>query len=193
MGRASRRNDSLEQLSSWNNHHRHIGTVVHKLFEHIGKNGITHWEEMEDDLRTRVISRQLGMLGVPAKDHASGVAQVRQAVDKALAGERGRWILAPHPEGACEWAVSGVLEGTLTHAVIDRTFMDHEGVRWVIDYKTSQPDQGQSLDDFLSRERELYRGQLNVYKEMFRALEPGRDVEAALYFPMLDAWCALEG
>lgn len=192
-GRASNRNDSLEQLSSWNNHHRHVGTVVHRLFEHIGKKGISHWEEMEDGLRTRVISRQLGMLGVPAKDHASGVAQVRQAIDKALAGERGRWILAAHPEGACEWALSGVLEGTLTHAVIDRTFVDHEGTRWVIDYKTSQLDQGETLDDFLSRERELYQGQLNVYRELFRALEPERAIEAALYFPMLDAWCPLEG
>ena len=46
--------------------------------------------------------------------------------------------------------------------VFDRSFIDEEGVRWVIDYKTSQ-HQGSGLEEFLDREVERYRSQLQRY------------------------------
>ena len=46
--------------------------------------------------------------------------------------------------------------------VIDRSFVDAAGVRWIVDYKTSSHE-GAGLDEFLDREQERYRPQLERY------------------------------
>lgn len=58
---------------------------------------------------------------------------------------------------------------------VDRTFVSADGVRWLIDYK------------FSSRaDPEPHRKQLSTYAGLFKALEPQRNVNAALYFPRQD-------
>jgi len=70
--------------------------------------------------------------------------------------------------------------------VIDRTFVDAAGTRWIVDYKTSAHE-GAGLDEFLDREQERYRPQLERYAAFLRLLgtEP---IRLGLYFPLLSAW-----
>ncbi len=70
---------------------------------------------------------------------------------------------------------------------IDRTFVDAEGVRWIVDWKTSRHEGG-DREAFLDRELERYRSQLERYAQAMRTLEPDRPVKTGLYFPLLDAW-----
>jgi ATP-dependent exoDNAse (exonuclease V) beta subunit len=56
----------------------------------------------------------------------------------------------------------------------------------VIDYKTSRHE-GADLEGFLARELERYRGQLQTYAALARALGP-QPVRAGLYFPLLGAF-----
>ncbi len=88
--------------------------------------------------------------------------------------------------------MSGVSAGRIIHAVIDRTFVDEKGIRWIVDYKTSIPRNGEDLQAFLAAETERYRPQLAVYAELFLRLEPKNPVRAGLYFPMLDIWKDVE-
>ncbi|NOY13741.1 MAG: hypothetical protein GXP51_08705, partial [Deltaproteobacteria bacterium] len=104
-----------------------------------------------------------------------------------------RWILHNHTDSACELALTGLVDGKLTHAIIDRTFVDAAGIRWVIDYKVSTPQPGESEAAFFSRKLEQYRGQLESYQQLLRALHPETEIKAALYFPLIDGWCELEG
>ncbi len=85
-----------------------------------------------------------------------------------------------------ELALTGVVDSDLVSIVIDRTFVDATGVRWIVDYKTSSHE-GAGLDEFLDNERERYRGQLERYAQLVRALgdEP---IRLGLYFPLLSAW-----
>ena len=55
-----------------------------------------------------------------------------------------------------------MLERDIVSVVIDRTFVDDGGVRWIVDYKTSSHE-GAGLDEFLDRERERYAPQLERY------------------------------
>jgi ATP-dependent helicase/nuclease subunit A len=124
--------------------------------------------------------------GVPAHERARAVESVLTALERTLADERGRWILdGGHAQAHSEWELSGVSGGRLRSVIIDRCFIDGEGARWVIDYKTSA-HQGGGLEEFLAQELERYRAQLETYRELARALgsEP---VRAALYFPLLGA------
>jgi len=70
--------------------------------------------------------------------------------------------------------------------ILDRTFIDEEGVRWIIDYKTGRHE-GTDVDAFLDREQERYREQLEAYARAFRQLED-HPVRVALYYPLLDGW-----
>jgi ATP-dependent exoDNAse (exonuclease V) beta subunit len=70
-----------------------------------------------------------------------------------------------------------------TH-VIDRTFIDSNGVRWIIDYKSSQPLGKQSLESFLAEQVALYSGQLSRYRSLFEN-EDNTGVKTALLFTSL--------
>jgi ATP-dependent exoDNAse (exonuclease V) beta subunit len=67
--------------------------------------------------------------------------------------------------------------------IIDRCFVDTDGSRWIIDFKTSSHEGG-DLDSFLQQELERYRPQLEQYVALAAQLGP-EPVRAALYFPLL--------
>jgi ATP-dependent helicase/nuclease subunit A len=71
-------------------------------------------------------------------------------------------------------------------SVIDRTFVDANGVRWIVDFKTGI-HLGGDRDAFIASEVIRYRAQLEAYAAVFRALET-RPIRLALYFPRLDGW-----
>jgi ATP-dependent exoDNAse (exonuclease V) beta subunit len=81
-----------------------------------------------------------------------------------------------------------VVDGVLVHGVVDRTFVDGDGVRWIVDYKTGTHGGG-SLDEFLDREQLRYRDQLHQYALLMQALDP-RPTRLALYFPAMGGWRA---
>jgi hypothetical protein len=110
-----------------------------------------------------------------------------QAVLGTLDDQRGRWILdRSHPEAASEYALTGVLHGEVVNVVIDRTFVDHDGTRWIIDFKTSMHEGG-GIEEFLDRELERYRGQLERYAALLGARVAG-PIRLGLYFPLLRGW-----
>jgi hypothetical protein len=161
---------------------RHVGTVVHAFFRTIAEEGLALWERARVEGRRPAIEAALLTLGVPPSEMDRAVPLAITAVSNALEDPRGRWILGPHEQAACEYAV-GAAEAD---ARVDRTFIDEAGTRWIIDYKTSS-HQGGGLNAFLDNERERYREQMEGYLQLFAALE-NRPVRAALYFPLLRSW-----
>ena len=82
--------------------------------------------------------------------------------------------------------LSGVRGGQIVNAVIDRTFVDSSGTRWVVDFKTS-PHEGGDQANFLDEEVKRYQAQLLRYAHLARGLGP-QPVRAGLYYPLLAAW-----
>ena len=106
---------------------------------------------------------------------------------RTAADERGRWIFSKeHQQPRSELALTGLADGRLTNIIIDRSFVDRTGTRWVIDFKTSG-HQGGGVEEFLDREMQRYAAQLRKYVELARGLGP-HPVRAALYFPLLGAF-----
>jgi ATP-dependent exoDNAse (exonuclease V) beta subunit len=91
-----------------------------------------------------------------------------------------------HREAVREQALSGIWKGEIVRVVLDRSFIDADGVRWVIDYKTSR-HAGGGLEEFLDREVERYRPQLERYAALVRHLGP-EPVRVGLYFPLMQSW-----
>ena len=74
--------------------------------------------------------------------------------------------------------------------MLDRTFVS-DGVRWIIDYKTSSHSGG-DLEGFIESEKARYRAQLERYREAL-ALAENRPIRTALYFPLLNRLVTLDG
>jgi ATP-dependent exoDNAse (exonuclease V) beta subunit len=165
---------------------RHVGTVVHRMLQTIAEEGIDAWNAPRVAGLREVFARDLRLLGVPETELPGARERVVAALAGALEDERARWILSPHSEARSEWRLSGVLDGEVVDVAIDRTFVDEQGRRWIIDYKTGTHEGG-DLDAFLDREQARYREQLERYAKILARLDP-RPVRLALYFPLLHGW-----
>ena len=106
---------------------------------------------------------------------------VATALKNTLSDERGRWILGPNTDAHSEYRVRVYLNGQTRTYVMDRIFRDRDGVRWIIDFKTSRHE-GADTDSFLDRERERYAKQLKSYAAVLEGSDQG------LYFPLLRGW-----
>jgi len=163
---------------------RRVGSLVHAELQSLDLSGLT-----ESAIRAREghFRRWLERNGVPEGRLNSATAQVVQALLGVLHDPRGRWILkSDYREDRREYALSGYWRGELARVVFDRSFIDEAGVRWVIDYKTSQ-HLGGGLEPFLDREVERYRSQLERYGRLARRLGP-QPIRLGLYFPLMGAW-----
>jgi len=167
---------------------RIVGTMVHLWLERIAKDGVAAWSQQRLATLEPQLSAMLAGEGIPLTRLAPCAAKALQALNNALVSRRGQWILSEHRQAATELALSGVVAGDIVHAVIDRTFIDEHGTRWIIDYKTSEPDDGESVEAFLEREMARYRQQLDVYRQLMQQWSPDV-VRTALYLPLCDQWC----
>ncbi|MFO1394254.1 MAG: UvrD-helicase domain-containing protein [Steroidobacteraceae bacterium] len=163
---------------------RHVGTVVHRVLMRL----VRGEPAPAADARTRRrLHDELAELGVPADRRGEAVERVILAIDRTLADPRGRWLLdGTHGESASELALTGRVAGNLVSVVVDRTFVDGDGTRWVVDYKTSAHE-GSGLEAFLEREELRYRPQLERYADLMSRFGP-QPVRRGLYFPLLSAW-----
>jgi ATP-dependent exoDNAse (exonuclease V) beta subunit len=168
---------------------RHVGTLVHRELDRLCRPDGPPAPAALGPARPRLMA-ELAELGVPPDRCEAACERVISAMERTLADERGRWLLGIDGRirnAASELAISGVFDGQILEGVIDRTFLDESGQRWVVDFKTSTHEGG-GLDAFLDEEVVRYRPQLARYAHLMRALRPDEPIRAALYFPMLKAW-----
>jgi len=165
---------------------RHIGTVVHAFLHRLAAGGLDGWNAHAIRAARPAIQAALTMQGVHEQALQSATEKVISALDATLADERGRWILARHEQAQNEFALSFVEDGRLRRVRLDRTFVDSDGVRWIIDYKTTHTD-STSVDSWADREAAKYTRDMERYAEVMRKYE-NRPVRAGLYFPLLKRW-----
>jgi ATP-dependent exoDNAse (exonuclease V) beta subunit len=175
-------NRALASPDSGNRVERYIGTVIHLGLQWLAESGLDEAArkevvpQMEPYLRS-----QLTALGLHTMVVDAALTIVFEALKKTLADERGQWLLDHrHTDSQCEMALSGQ-RGDF---IVDRTFIDDDGVRWIVDYKSSVTREDQPVEEFLQEQGERYGGQLRSYRELFEMLED-RPIKTALYFPRL--------
>ncbi|HYP80430.1 MAG TPA: 3'-5' exonuclease, partial [Steroidobacteraceae bacterium] len=160
---------------------RATGTVLHAELERFAVNGMPTATELAP--RVPGFIARLRESGISETTAAEAAARVVACLTRVLHDPRARWMLGTaHREARSEWRLSGIIDGRLRNAVIDRSFID-EGCRWVIDFKTGT-HAGGGLDEFLQAERERYRAQLELYRRLASRTGP-EPVRAALYYPWL--------
>ena len=116
-------------------------------------------------------------------DTLSGLAE--QQVSRVLDDQTGQWILQNHRDAHCEFELAGAWPGMhqATHVVLDRLFVS-DGVRWIVDYKTSCPDEGVDPERFVAEQISRHTPQLKRYAQVFSAIN-GCPIRTALYLTAL--------
>ncbi len=162
---------------------RRIGSLVHAELQTMD---LATTDESSIRGRAARYRRWLALRGVPEDRLDQAAARVTDALLAVQKDPRGRWMLAAgYQDDLREHALSSHEQGEVSRAIFDRSFVD-SGIRWVIDYKTSQ-HQGGGVQQFLDREVERYRPQLQRYAALARKLGP-EPVRVGLYFPLMCAW-----
>jgi ATP-dependent exoDNAse (exonuclease V) beta subunit len=166
---------------------KHIGSVVHNAIQCMTEEGTTKWTSAYIDAERQSFDTALKQLGVPDNERTDAVSRVVHALVNMLEDERGQWILSDeHIQQQNEYSISGIVDNKLTNAILDRTFIDDNGTRWIIDYKTSRHE-GPNLDGFLNHEQERYKEQLEKYSTLMKQLGE-ENIKLGLYFPLLQGW-----
>ena len=166
---------------------RHVGSVVHRTLQLIGREGVARWPLQRIEALTPGFRLALARQGVPETKLDQAVQRVHEALRRTLGDTKGAWLFDPqHSEAKSEFALTLIEHGKPVTSIMDRSFVDTKGIRWIIDYKTSTHEGG-GLDAFLDREQERYRGQLERYAAVLRKLD-NRQIRLGLYFPLLGGW-----
>lgn len=167
---------------------RHVGNVVHRWLQKIAEVEMSGW----DTARIRMLQDQFkqnlfagGMSGND-KEVSYAIERIILALTYTINDKRGQWILGPQQFAQNELKITGVVDNAPITWVIDRTFCDSNGVRWIIDYKTSSHE-GSDINDFLDREQIRYQHQLNQYAKVMQKLD-SRSIKLGIYFPLIGGW-----
>ena len=165
-----------------------IGNVVHEWLEKIVRTGVSTWTRTKvsaERNKWEIRLRAMGMADDPRLlDEA--LARIETALNNVLADPRGQWILSDeHQESGAELRLTGYSNGQFSNVILDRTFVDEDGTRWIIDYKSGTT--AGNVEAFLEQEVERYREQLTQYKTVVSGMD-SRPIRTAIYFPMFPAW-----
>lgn len=162
---------------------RHVGSVVHRWLQRIADDELAGWDPARVERMRKTFATELTMRGIPEAELTAAAGRVVEALTLTLQDARGRWLLGAQRQSRNEYRITASIDGERRNLVIDRTFVDAQGKRHIVDYKTSSHEGGE-VEAFLDSERERYRQQLERYAI---ALGAGA-VDLGLYFPLLSGW-----
>ena len=166
---------------------KHLGTVMHSYLCIIAGEGPGRWNIENLKAEKGCILSTLQALGLSRKDAAPMADEGVGILISALSDPRGRWILENHSEAAAELPLTAVIGSKVVHRIIDRTFIDNEGTRWIIDYKISR-HKGSDIDRFLKNEKQRYKAQLDNYEKILKRGGEKREIKKGLYYPAQKGW-----
>ena len=154
---------------------RHVGTVIHELLAYPQHRTVDY------------AKRRLQQAGLTRLQLPQALDIIQLTLVSIEHDPRAQWILDPsHREAYNEYAVTTLIKGKIRHLIIDRTFVDSDDTRWIIDYKTATPG-SLSTADFLAEQQTLYHDQLTNYAQAMAGLD-ARPIKTALYFPVCKLW-----
>jgi ATP-dependent exoDNAse (exonuclease V) beta subunit len=169
------------------NNPKYIGIFLHQILQQICLQGVAWWESQPLEQKTNYCRNHLVQLGMLPIHLPMALDRVLSAVQNTLIDPRGQWIIKQHQEAQSELPLTVIIENQVKSLVIDRTFVDESGTRWIIDYKTAVLGDEDNLNDFLSKEKSKYASQLGYYAQAIRELDQ-RPIQLGLYFPLISAW-----
>lgn len=163
-----------------------LGNLVHACLGDLGRAGLPENPGAWIDSQQPLWRARLAGVGLTAENLQYCLEETARQVAGVLADETGRWVLQGGRDGAWEPGVTGLVDGALHSCRFDRAF-EHDGERWVVDFKTGPVGgEAQSLQELIAR----HRPQLERYRTLAQALYE-QPVRSALYLTALPRFVEL--
>ena len=164
---------------------RETGDIIHDCLLKIAE-GRLELTQTTDDSVLQAMRVQWRLRLAPLTDQLdAAIDEIQRQLQQCSQHEKFQWMLrTPHQEAASELSLSDYRSGHRYQWVIDRTFVDAKGVRWIIDYKSSRPAKGENEAEFILHQEQIYKAQLDRYAGLFAAMEE-REIRTALFFTAL--------
>ena len=159
-----------------------IGNVVHAELKRLAS------RRLPDSLaqlgaREAAWNRQLRLEGIEMPEV---LAEIRRQIAGVLDDEDGRWLLdSARSEAESESPYTAYIDGEFRNVVLDRAFVDDTGCRWIVDYKTARPRDGQDEAEFVQSQLARHAAQLALYARILSQLGDSRPIKTALYLTAL--------
>jgi ATP-dependent helicase/nuclease subunit A len=163
-----------------------VGTLTHQYLQRMALDGIDTWPLEKIKQQQPIWHKELLQLGIISSDINQSIQTITTGLVNTLQDERGRWILSNHTEARSEFPITYTDSNSISHFIIDRTFVTDDGTRWIIDYKTTG-FVGEDSEQFLQQQKEAHRSQLESYARAMQALTP-QLIRLGLYFPLFSGW-----
>jgi len=190
-GRMATNNTSLPDLAWKVDYSAQVGVLFHRILRRVCLDGVNNWGAQTINARKESWRHQLLQHGVPGFLVSNCINRIIDWLSEVLKDSKGNWILDNrHASSECELPISALLEGQLLQCIIDRTFIA-DGYRWIIDYKTSIPNLGESPALFEARMATEHRSQLEKYRTLMMNMGP-EPVKCAIYLAATQTFIELD-
>lgn len=164
-----------------------IGTFVHRELHRMVKDRDLQEPSAE---RVSLWRNEIRAMGHTDIDVNQILEISQRQIGQILLDTKGRWVLDPdHAESGTEIEFNTTENGVFEKVILDRSFVDEDGVRWIIDYKTTtlgEPSPGE-IESLKLR----HRGQLVRYAEILSNVED-RPIKLALYLTDISEFVPIE-
>lgn len=162
-----------------------VGTLIHGELQRLAEAAVSAGRPVPPAIDLERYRRRLALLGVEGQDLDAAAERVAEALTQVWSDRTGRWILKPWAEAWSELRLTVRQHDRLEHVALDRSFVDEQNRRWIIDYKTGR-HLGGDVEQFLDDEVARYRDQLERYALAVADID-SRPLRVGLYFPLMSA------
>ena len=158
-----------------------VGTVLHEWLQYNGANVLA---AQIDQAQLNAWRTELIALRVPDTHIEYAVRNLKQAVENIKTDSQAHFIFNRYDIDDNEYVLSVFEDGVVKKSVIDRTFVDEDNVRWIIDYK-STPTKNKDLQAFAQEQvKTRHQAQLERYGTLMSEID-SRPIQLAVYFPLI--------
>jgi len=127
---------------------------------------------------------ELLSLRVPNTMLQYAVNRLTVAVENIQSQPEAHFLFHEYAESNNEFTLSTLENGIVNNYRLDRTFVDDQGIRWIVDYKSTAHNEGDMAEFAAEQVRSRHQAQLEKYGFLFSQVD-ARPIKLAVYFPLL--------
>lgn len=162
-----------------------LGKIIHSYIEKIANLNI-EIEHLNLNVICKNLYVELKEHGISKHEALSFKEKTLDILAKCINDKRLQYILdIKHTDARNEYSVATVENSIIKRHIIDRTHIDSDDVRWIIDYKTTSSP----MDDiscFYESEQKKHSLQLERYAQIFN--QENRKIMLAIYYPLFGGY-----
>jgi len=158
-----------------------VGIVLHNYLQYAGEKVLSI--EIDSNLTTRWRSELID-LRVPFKALDYALKRLTTAIENIQSHQQAHFLFKHYAESNNEFTLSAIEEGSVNKYRLDRTFVDHSGSRWIVDYKSTVHDNDDVAQFAAEQVLTRHKAQLEKYGFLFSQVD-ARPIQLAVYFPLL--------